>query len=132
MLAFRHIVLTVCCLGFGHTFAHGPSDILVGQWINGLGDIIEISSHSDQLRLEIVNECFMANISVVEAEIDIIPYTPDIFCLPKPDGVSGSLDALRSGLRRAQNYELIGDILSFSNNEGRILLAFDRYNEISQ
>ncbi len=109
--------------------APAPAPELAGQWINGLGDQLDISPLGENLRLEIKNECYEAEILIDDGVMTVTPVTPDLFCFPKPNGVSGSLDAVRAALPLVKGYAIENDILSFRDGTGEILIAFDRIKE---
>ena len=133
MITARTVLVTAFIAASAHISSalavEPPAPELAGQWINGLGDQLDISPLGENLRVEIKNECYEAEILIDDGVMTVTPVTPDLFCFPKPNGVSGSLDAVRAALPLVKGYAIENDILSFRDGTGEILIAFDRIKE---
>ena len=124
----RRLVLALLCLLWGQpAFADSDrDDLLAGEWINGVGHELSIYEVGDVYHFDLSNECYLSELTLDGTAVNLIRKDPEIFCIPKPKGKDGALDALRANLPNVTNYEIVGDVLKLKSETGRDLLQFDR------
>ena len=102
----------------------GYSSEIGGVWKNPYGNVLVING--DGRRAYLSGDCFAIAIEPQGKRQIVTHQLETANCIPREEGESGALDAVRAALLVATQYKLEAGNLTFLNDNERILAIFDR------